>query len=229
LFLPFLIGSGRRFFAPNFDSLRLNVLTSPIVTALEATVRVRKVEVTECATPTWGVTLTSVPRAQAGLFGFFFNTSTPTPGSAENDVFAGIAIVRQAPSPDPEKILRVQAFVTQCADVACLGGKQLDFQDMGPIKRGKKARLRIQWDQANHRFIFQRDGEPEVFSPYMVSDTAPSGSRVKFLGTTNIVPNCRLQAGMPRPASFIDAFFDNVLVNESATHFFVNLSGANLP
>jgi len=90
-------------------------------------------------------------------------------------------------------------------------------------------RLRIQWDQANHRFIFQRDGEPEVFSPYTVSDTAPSGSQVKFLGTANTVPFCRLQAGRPRPASFIDAFFDDVLVNESATDVFVDLSGANFP
>src|SRR5437870_7487017 len=67
-FLPFLIGDGRRFFAPNLDSLRLNVLTSSAVTALEATVRVRKVEVTECAIPTinWGLA-SVVTRAQAGL------------------------------------------------------------------------------------------------------------------------------------------------------------------
>ena len=230
LFRPSWIGR-RRLVAPNLDGLRLNALTSSAVTALEATVRVKKVEVTECPIPTIldGVSFTGVTRAQAGLFGFFFNTATPTPGSAENDVFAGIAIVRQAPSPDPQKVLRVQAFVSRCADKTCVGGTSLDFQDMGPIKRGKKARLRIEWDQANHRFIFQRDGEPEVFSPYTVSDTAPSGSQVKFLGTANTVPFCRLQAGRPRPASFIDAFFDDVLVNESATDVFVDLSGANLP
>ena len=241
-FRPSWIERGRRLSLQNFDSLRLNALTSAAVTAIEATVRVKKVEVTECSIPTvivgadltsvaqvWGTSLTSVTQARAGLFGFFFNTATPTPGSAVNDVLAGIAIVRQAPSTDTEKILRVQAFVLHCTDASCIGGTQLDLQDMGPIKRGKKARLRIQWDHANHRFIFQRDGEPEVFSPYTVSDTAPSGSQVKFLGTANTVPFCRLQAGRPRPASFIDAFFDDVLVNESATDVFVDLSGANFP
>src|SRR5205814_6254164 len=73
LFRPCWIGC-RRFFAPNFDSLRLNALTSPVVTAMEATVRVKKVEVTECAIPTTNWGLASVPQAQAGLFGFFFNT-----------------------------------------------------------------------------------------------------------------------------------------------------------
>src|SRR5206468_2203548 len=159
-FRPSWTGRGRRLSLQNFDSLRLNALTSSAVTAIEATVRVKKVEVTECSIPTVleGVSFTSVTQARAGLFGFFFNTATPTPGSAVNDVLAGIAIVRQAPSTDTEKILRVQAFVLHCTDASCIGGTQLDLQDMGPIKRGKKARLRIQWDHANHRFIFQRDG-----------------------------------------------------------------------
>ena len=75
------------------------------------------------------------------------------------------------------------------------------------------AKLRVQWDRDNHRFIFQRDDNAEVFAPYTVSDSAPPGIQVKLLDALHLVPNC---TATPRPMAFIEALFDDVMVNASA-------------
>lgn len=74
------------------------------------------------------------------------------------------------------------------------------------------ARLRVQWDRDNHRFIFQRDDDPEVVAPYTLSDTAPPGQQIKFVTVIPDVVNC---TATPRPVAFMDASFDDVMVNES--------------
>jgi hypothetical protein len=90
---------------------------------------------------------------------------------------------------------------------------QIHRRDLGSVKRGETARLRVQWDRDNHRFIFQRDDASEVFAPYAVSDTDPPASAAKWLDAMHIVPNC---TATPRPMAFIEAWFDDVMVNESA-------------
>ena len=74
-------------------------------------------------------------------------------------------------------------------------------------------RLRVQWDRDNHRFIFQRDDDPEVFASYTMSDSAPPAIPAKSLDALHFVPNCQTT---PRPMAFIEAWFDDVMVNESA-------------
>jgi len=81
------------------------------------------------------------------------------------------------------------------------------------VKRGEIAKLRVQWNRDNHRFIFQRDATPEVFAPYAVSDTAPPGSAVKLLDARHLVPHW---IATPRPMAFIDPWFDDVMGNKSA-------------
>jgi hypothetical protein len=90
---------------------------------------------------------------------------------------------------------------------------QLHRRDLGPVKPGERARLQVQWDRENHRFIFQRDDAAEVFAPYAVSDAAPPSIAVKLLDAMLFVPSC---TAMPRPMAFMDALFDDVMVNESA-------------
>jgi len=128
-------------------------------------------------------------------------------------VVAFIGMVRRADSPDPPDVLRVRSFVFHCANAVCTDASRLHFQDHGPVKRGEMARLRVQWDHDNHRFIFQRDDDPEVLAPYTVSDSAPPGIQVKLLDALLHVPNC---TATPRPVAFIEALFDDVMVNESA-------------
>jgi hypothetical protein len=72
----------------------------------------------------------------------------------------------------------------------------------------------MQWDRENYRFIFQQGGDPEVFAAYTVSDTAPASDRHKTLIVVHSVANC---TATPRLVAFMDASFDDVLVNESAT------------
>jgi hypothetical protein len=94
---------------------------------------------------------------------------------------------------------------------------------VGPLHAGPRAILSLSCggdflaeprvDIALIRFIFQRDDAPEVLAPYAVSDTNPPSSPVKLLDAMLFVPYC---SAMSRPMAFIDASFDDVMVNESA-------------
>jgi hypothetical protein len=180
---------------------------SAAVTAIKATVQVTDAAATSCpgnpeATISW-----------ANIGGRFFGTAPSTPGSAANDVVANIRLVRRSDSTDPPDVLRVRSGVFHCANAVCTAGSPIHFQDLGPVKLGEMVRLRVQWDRDNHRFIFQRDDDPEVLAPYTVSDSAPPGIQVKLLDALHLVPNC---TATPRPVAFIEALFDDVMVNESA-------------
>lgn len=107
----------------------------------------------------------------------------------------------------------VEATVFQCTDAGCSTTISLGFKGLGPINVGQTAKLLLQWDQVNHQFIFQRDDEPEMVIAYTVPDTFPPSNPIKTLRASPGVANCTAE---PRPVSFIDASFDNVLVNESA-------------
>jgi len=147
------------------------------------------------------------------LAGRFFGTAPSTPGSAANDVAATIQLVRRSDSTDPPDVLRVRSGVFHCRNANCTAASTIHFQDLGPVKLGEMVRLRVQWDRDNHRFIFQRDDDPEVLAPYTVSDSAPPGIQIKWLDALHHVPNC---TATPRPMAFIEALFDDVMVNESA-------------
>jgi hypothetical protein len=180
---------------------------SAAVTAIKATVQVTDAAATSCpgnpeATISWAM-----------LGGRFFGTAPSTPGSAANDVVATIRLVRRSDSTDPPDVLRVRSGVSHCANAVCTAGSTIHFQDLGPVKLGEMVRLRVQWDRDNHRFIFQRDDDPEILAPYTVSDSAPPGIQVKMLDAVHHVPNC---TATPRPVAFIEALFDDVMVNESA-------------
>ena len=142
----------------------------------------------------------------------FFSTAPSTPGSVANNVAASIRLVRRSDSTFPD-VLRVRSGVYHCTNRDCTAGSALHFRDLGPVKLGEMVRLRVQWDRDNHRFIFQRDDAPEVLAPYAVSDSAPPGIQVKLLDALHFVPNC---TATPRPVAFIEALFDDVMVNESA-------------
>ena len=195
----------------NSGRLRTELLlifrNSAAVTAMQAAVRVTDVAATGCP----GNPEDTVAWAMLG--GRFFGTPTSTPGGEVNDTVAFIGMLRGSGSTVPPDVHRARSVVFHCANRPCTTGSELHSQDLGPVKRGEMARLRVQWDRDNHRFIFQRDDAPEVFAPYAVSDTAPPGIQVKLLDAMHFVPNCTVT---PRPVAFIEALFDDVMVNESA-------------
>jgi hypothetical protein len=119
----------------------------------------------------------------------------------------------------------VNFLVLRCDDAGCFVATLLDSGDLGPIKKGKIAALRLQWDPENDQFIFQRDDEPEIFSQYAVSDTASPGAPFKRLQVIHFVENCTTE---PRPVAFMEAFFDDVFVNESAGPYPYGPYGASL-
>jgi hypothetical protein len=177
------------------------------VTAMQAAVTVTDAVATGCP----GHPDQTVARAALG--GRFFGSAASTPAGEVRDMVAFIGITRVSGATDPPEVFRAQSVVFYCANRPCTVGLTLHSQDLGPVTRGETARLRVQWDRDTHRFIFQRDEHPEVFAAYAVSDTEPPGSPVKLLNAMQFVPDC---TATPRPMAFMDAWFDDVMVNESA-------------
>jgi hypothetical protein len=177
------------------------------VTAIQAAVTITEAVATGCP----GNPDHTVSRAALG--GRFFGRAASTPEGEVRDMVAFIGITRVSDAADPPEVFRVQSVVFSCANRACTAGLTLHSRDLGPVTRGETARLRVQWDRDQHRFIFQRDAHPEVVAAYAVSDTDPPGTPVKLLNAMQVVPDC---TATPRPMAFIEAWFDDVMVNESA-------------
>jgi len=195
-----------------FSDVALLFSNSPAVMAIEAAVQVTMFKVIECPTNPIAAFL---PQPGARLAGFFFNTDTPIPYSHVNDVLAAIGIGRQSALIDQENVLHVFTVVFHCADQFCTAGTFLDSADLGPLNIGENVELKIRWDPENNQFMFQRDDEPEIVSSYApLSDTAAPSVALKGLDMITIVANCK--AGS-RPMASMDALFDDVFVNESAT------------
>ena len=191
-------------------SLFLAFSNSAAVTTIKATVQVNDVRVYGCPS--------NPLRSEAVAFlgGSFFNTATPTPGSDVHDVWAAIGLVRNSDmrfSPDILIAISLVGHCTTATNETCKDSTWLHSRGLGPVKRGEKVTFRVQWDRDNHRFIFQRDGDLEVFAPYTLSDTAPPGRPRKGLRIGYEATNCLATL---RPVAFIEAVFDDVLVNAAA-------------
>jgi len=177
------------------------------ITAMEATVQVKSVEADGCAansTPT---------DVSAAIQGAFFNTGTPTPGSELNDVLGLIYIQRASNSTDKPGILEVRGAISQCNDATCATYTVLNSTTLGTIKAGATTTLSIQWDQPNHQFIFKFGKLAPVHLAYAVSDTSSPGLNFKDLRFRNYIANCMTP---PRLIAFMEAYFGNVFVNQSA-------------
>lgn len=186
---------------------KLEFANPETITAMKATVQVTSVEVTGCpsnSTPT---------AADASVEGAFFNTGTPTSGSELNDVIAHIYIELASDSTEKPNILEVIGAISQCDDSTCDTYTVLDSQTLGTVKVGATTTLSIQWDQPNHQFIFQFGKLAPVNLAYAVSDTSSPGVNFKDLRLRNYIANCTTE---PRLVSFVEAYFDNVFVNQSA-------------
>jgi hypothetical protein len=179
------------------------------VTAIQATVQVTDAMTTGCPD---NPTHTVVSRAALG--GRFFGGPASAPDGEVRDMVALIGIVQASDTRDPSDVFRTQSVVFYCANRPCTAGTQLHRQDLGPVKRGEMARLRVQWDRPHSQFIFQRDEQPEVFARYAVpSDILAPLIPIKLLHAVHFVPAC---TATPRPMAYMDALFDDVMVNESA-------------
>lgn len=172
------------------------------VTDLSFTVTVGKMVATGCTTNP------SFSGASVEFRGRIFNTETP-PTSQLGDIESVIGPSRT--STDTGNQFTVVAFYQRCDDANCGARTTLDFKVLGSVFPGEQATLRIKWDQPNHRFIYQLNQQPQVISPYTVSDvSAPFFGPIKHIDITHVVPNCTTT---PRPVVTADAYFGNVYTN----------------
>jgi hypothetical protein len=129
------------------------------------------------------------------------------------DVVALIYLGRRSTVPEPPNVLHVVARVFHCFDENCTKFAEplLTPTELGlPVLLGQKVNLRVQWDQGNHQFIFQRDSTTKVVS-YQPTLTVIGNPSIpnKVLSATLLVPHC---TDPSRPVAFIDARFDDVMV-----------------
>jgi hypothetical protein len=171
------------------------------VTATSFTVVVAKEQVVGCAANS------TVGAVSAGFEGAFFNPSS-APIGATGDVKANIVIVRT--TTNTGKSLNAGASYYQCNDSTCSTSTPLFSQGLGTVLPGSTNTLTLTWDQANHQFIFQLNGNAPVTSTYTVGDGFPPGYAAKYLTVERLVPHC---ASTPRPSALVEAYFDNVYVN----------------
>jgi hypothetical protein len=184
---------------------RLRFAHSEAIKSIQATVEVQGVHLRQCYSSS------EYPLTRARIFGYFFNTGTPTPDSQLNDVYAHIN-VRQTMY-NPLGVMEVYGQVLQCLDQDCNSTTQLGRVDLGTMGLGEKVKLRMTWDPDNDRFIF-RKGNLQAYAPYTVSDAyPPSTANNKSFNILHQLPNCSTS---PRAYAYMDVFFDDVLVNQSA-------------
>jgi hypothetical protein len=197
----------------SFVSNRVFFRNGGNIKSIKATVQVKKAQVTGCtANPSETIAL-------ARIGGFFFNIGPRTPGDTTNDIWAAIQVERSSTSTDPSNILKIAGEVLYCANNGCSSYTVIGTQDLGTVKLNKKVKLRITWDPDNDQFIFQKGKDPEVYITYDTSfypESFPPGAAgggAKRLDVSHFAANCK---SLPRPIGFMDVFFDDVYVNESA-------------
>jgi hypothetical protein len=176
---------------------------------IRARVLVKRVEGAPCATNTKSVT---EPRVRIG--GQYFNTGTPIPGDATNDIQAFIIVGKPSDATDlAADELKIYGKVNLCNNEDCTDSTELGSQDIGTVRVNNIVKLRITWDQDNNRFVFQKGKTgAEVSIPYAV----PVGSGPGTLNGGNkrlevhlLIPNC---TSSPRPLASLEAFFDDIMI-----------------
>jgi hypothetical protein len=177
------------------------------VTAIQAAVQVTAVATTGCP----GHSENTV--AWATLGGRFFGSAAATPEGEVKDRVAVMGIIGVSGATGPPDVFQARAVVFYGANRPCTAGMPLPRRDLRSVNRGETARLRVQWDRDNHRFICQRDDASAVFAPSAGSDTDPPASAATWVDARHVVPNW---TATPRPMACIDAWFDEMMVNESA-------------
>jgi hypothetical protein len=176
------------------------------ITAVQADVQVNAVQANDCAANPYARGTT----ADVILQGNFFNAGTPTATSGQtDDVVAQIYISRSGI--DATGVLQVQAQVSHCMNSACSTNTTIGtVQSLGTTTVAQAETLLMQWDKANHRFLFQRGSNPQTEVDYggIVTDTmAPNLPLLQIKAFTG-VENCTAQ----RMRASIDATIDNVFV-----------------
>jgi hypothetical protein len=175
-------------------------ITSPVsVTGVAYSFSVRKAVTVACKN-------SDQPAATSTDFeGSFFNASDGS--SIVGDVELSVAAV-QHNTDGKNAPLSVIANAWECADKNC-ARSDLFNQTIGTVNRGVNNTVSINWDKANHRFVFNLNGSQTIIG-YAVSDASATFFPYKGFDIQRYVPYCK--AGK-RPYTLIDATLGPVYVN----------------
>ena len=195
----------------SFMSHNSNLASPATVTALKARIKVNALETNACPSNT------SLGQARARIIGSFFNVAIPpVAGSQVCDVIVQVRLTRFTNSADAAGLLRVQGIASICQSADCAQASTIgNVVDLGTVAIGTPAVVQYQWDQGSKTFYFSRDGGANVGTvAYALPDTTPPMVPFQQLSTRLDLPNCQ---SAPRVPGMVDAVFDNVAVNRSAT------------
>jgi hypothetical protein len=189
-------GTGRQF---------LLFATPAPITTIQAAVTVKASLAQGCpANPT-------STRTRATILGFFFNDGTsPAPGNATGNVFAGIQKVKDSAIGN-----KIEAFFGRCTADDCIFGATLAAHTFTTAwADGIADTLRVQWDEVGNQFVFAVNpgipSEEIAVLPYAFPDGNPlQRFDQKDLRVNNSVANCT--AG--RQKASMKVLFDNVMLN----------------
>jgi hypothetical protein len=174
---------------------------------IRARVLVKRVEGAPCATNTKSVT---EPRVRIG--GQYFNTGTPVPGDATNDIQAFIIVGKPSDATDlAADELKIYGKVNLCNNEDCTDSTELGSQDIGTVRVNNIVKLRITWDPDNNRFVFQKGKAAEVVIPYAEPVGGEPGSSHggnKRLEVHLLLPNCTSS----QPMASLEASFDDIMI-----------------
>jgi hypothetical protein len=189
-----------------FEVFRTTVSNPTAVTEMKATVTVDALEVNACAANA------TTGSSRARVSGSYFNAGTPVAGSGVDDILGVARVIRFSNSTDPAGTYQVQGQIIHCLDEECNASTVVQTVSLGTVTTGTPVTLEVQWDHANHQFIFTRDSNAPVDAPYTLADTQPPGEPYKDLDLRVDVANCTAAP----VTGYVNASFDNVFVNRSA-------------
>ncbi|MBI3156014.1 MAG: hypothetical protein HYZ20_11445 [Burkholderiales bacterium] len=176
------------------------------VTQISARLRMLEAAATPCAANP------SFSAARARLIGTFFNTGTPASGSFTGDVMMQAYLRKSSDPAESAETLKVVGSVLVCASSDCNTSRPIGSVDLGQATIGQPVLLQVEWDRAGKRFVFRRDDTVTGEVAYTVSDGSAPGRPYMALATRTETAAC--SAG--HTTSFVDARFDNVLLNRTA-------------
>jgi hypothetical protein len=150
-------------------------------------------------------------RSRAAIVGSFFNDGSSTgAGDRTGDIIATVQKVADATLGDV-----IQAVISRCPDASCSSPTTLSFQYFTATWVPYQPHtLTLTWDAANDQFIYTAKplrGRAETITlPYTQTDAVPPVVNFKQVQVNNSAANCNGS----REHAFMDALFDNVMVNQ---------------
>jgi hypothetical protein len=180
------------------------------ITIWQADAMITNASVTGCAANA------TLSRSGAAVFGAFFNDGTsPAPGGGDRtgDIVGGIQKVL-----DSAGVRQFEAFYYRCSNADCTAVDGVVTSVFGGAQwtRGRFDTLRVQWNQAQHEFVYtlnpqggERTGT--IVLPYTLSDTDAAVAPSRFLGVINSPASCAPPAARGRATGWV--YFDNAMVD----------------